>query len=375
MDTSTMAIDNFLKSPRRITRGLLDSQLVESLVTPNPVERYIGMIDPVWSRRDVRAKVVSAVRQTPRSVTLTLEPNSNWNGFEAGQHVGLTVEIDGRLTTRYYSPASAARARQIELTITAHPGGKVSNHLVEHAQEGMVVGLSPAEGEFVVPERRPSEFLLISGGSGITPMMSIVRSVLDEGYARPITFVHYARTQNEVLYRYELERLAQTYPNLKVATIFTRETAENGLSGRLTRSQLAQLHEDHGSAETFVCGPTSLVEAVEALWTEDDLADRLHTELFVLPEPVVVTEDAVGSVRFTRSGVEVANDGQSLLVQAEQGDLSPKYGCRMGICHQCVCRIENGTVRHVRTGEVKTVNNELVQICVNAPVGDLEIDL
>ncbi|MGH2958886.1 MAG: FAD-binding oxidoreductase, partial [Solirubrobacterales bacterium] len=123
---------------------MLGSQLVESLLTPNPVERYIGMIDPVWSRRDVRAKVVAVHRQSPRSVTLTLQPNSNWKGFQAGQHIGLTVAINGVLTTRYYSPASAPTDKSIELTVTAHPGGKVSNHLVQNAEVGMVVGLSPA---------------------------------------------------------------------------------------------------------------------------------------------------------------------------------------------------------------------------------------
>lgn len=365
-----MALDSLRNSPRKITRGLLDSQLVESLLTPNPVERYIGMIDPTWSRRDVRAKIVGVQRQTPRSVTLTLEPNSNWAGYEPGQHVGLTVEIDGVLTTRYYSPASTPSNKHLELTISAHPDGKVSNFLVDNATVGMVVGLSPAEGEFVLPSERPTELLLISGGSGITPMMSILRTLCDDQDDAPITFVHYARTGEDVLYRDELGRLADEHQNLNLVIVLTRETGSH-----LSRKQLKAIHGDHSSAETYVCGPESLIAAVEAIWSKDQLEDKLHTELFSLPEPVVVTEDAVGNVVFKRSGVEVANDGQSLLIQAEQGDLSPKHGCRMGICHTCVCRVENGTVRHVRTGEVKTVSNELVQICVNAPVGDIEIDL
>lgn len=370
-----MALDSLRNSPRKITRGLLDSQFVESLVSPNPVERYIGMLDPTWSRRDVRAKVVGVDRQTPRSVTLTLEPNSNWAGFDPGQHVGLTVEIDGVLTTRYYSPASSPSDKHLELTISAHPDGKVSNFLIENARVGMVVGLSPAEGEFVLPDERPSELLLISGGSGITPMMSILRTLLGDEHDAPITFVHYARTGDDALYRHELDQLAAQHENLNLVRVLTRDAGSKRFSGHLSRKQLKAIHGDHSNAETYVCGPESLIAAAESIWSKDQLEDKLHTELFSLPEPVVVTGDAVGSVRFTKSGVEVANDGQSLLVQAEQGDLSPRHGCRMGICHTCVCRIESGTVRHVRTGEVKTVNNELVQICVNAPVGDIEIDL
>jgi ferredoxin-NADP reductase len=367
-----MAIDSLLKSPRRLTRELLDSALVESLLTPNPVERYIGMIDPVWSRRDVRAKVVSVERQTPRSVTLSLKPNSNWEGFEPGQHIGLTVEINGVLTTRYYSPAAAASSEVLELTITGHPEGKVSQHLVENARPGMVVGLSPAEGDFVLPATRPAEILLISGGSGITPVMSMLRTLCSEGHEGHVTFLHFARTADDVIYADELRELGAAGPNVDIVTVHTREGSKRP---HLGRAVLKSACPDYRAAETYVCGPNALVESAEALWARDKNAAKLHTEAFKLPEPTIVAEDATGSVTFTRSGVEVENDGQSLLIQAEQGSLSPRNGCRMGICHTCVCRVESGTVRHVRTGEVKHLNNELVQICVNAPVGEIEIDL
>jgi ferredoxin-NADP reductase len=367
-----MVIDSLLKSPRKLTRELLDSQLIESLVSPNPIERYVGMIDPVWSRRDVRAKIGAIERQTPRSVTLTLEPNSNWKGFEAGQHVGVTVEIDGVLTTRYYSPASAPTDEQLELTITAHPQGKVSRYLAENARPGMVVGLSPAEGDFLLPTTPDEHILLISGGSGITPVMSMLRTLCAADHAGAITFLHFARTQEDVIYAAELAELGESTPNLKIITLLTREGKK---VPRLSGASLKAICPGYRYAETYVCGPNALVDAAESIWSKDKNADKLHSEPFTLPEPKVVAADATGSVTFARSGVAVENDGQSLLVQAEQGSLSPKHGCRMGICHTCVCRVESGTVRHVRTGEVKTLNNELVQICVNAPVGDIEIDL
>lgn len=372
MGTGTMVIDSLLNSPRKLTRDLLDSQLVESLLTPNPVERYVGMIDPVWSRRDVRAKVVAVEHQTPRSVTLTLETNSNWDGFEPGQHIGLTVEINGRLTTRYYSPASRPSGRLLELTITGQPKGTVSQHLLEDARPGLVVGLSPAEGEFVLPAKRPSQILLVSGGGGVTPVMSMLRTLCAEGYARPITFLQFVRTREDAIYAAELERLGETCSNVRVNTVLTRDGARRQ---HLTQSLLKKICPEYEAAEAYVCGPSALVDAAETLWAKGGNADKLHTESFTLPEPAVVAEDATGTVRFARSGVEVENDGQSLLLQAEHGRLSPRNGCRMGICHTCVCRVESGTVRHVRTGDLRTLNNELVQICVNAPVGDIEIDL
>ncbi len=107
---------------------------------------------PTWTLGDARAKVVAVRRQTPRSVTLTLEPNGAFAGFRAGQHINLTVEIDGRRRTRPYSPASAEGAPFIELTVGRHDGGLVSNYLYERARPGMVVGLDSVGGDFVLPD-------------------------------------------------------------------------------------------------------------------------------------------------------------------------------------------------------------------------------
>lgn len=104
-----------------------------------------------------RAKVVAVRRQTPRSVTLTLEPNQAFTGFSAGQHINLTVEIDGRRRTRPYSPASAEGSPYIELTIGHHDGGLVSTYLNQHARPGMVVGLDSVGGDFVMPAVRSGQ--------------------------------------------------------------------------------------------------------------------------------------------------------------------------------------------------------------------------
>src|SRR3954454_1261133 len=258
-----MELSSLPGAPLRFGRRLLDTRFAESLVHPNPIERYVGIIDPVWSRRDVRATITSIEWQTARSATITLKPNGNWNGFEAGQHIGVTVSVNGVLTTRYYSPAGSAERGSdlIELTITAHPRGKVSNHLVENARPGMVLGLSPAEGDFVLPPKHPDQVLLISGGSGITPVMSMLRTLCDRKYDKPITFVHFARTHEDELYGIELRDLAAEHPNLKVVQAFTREPAQKGaaFSGHLTRKNLAAVCPEFAGAETFVCGPTQLV--------------------------------------------------------------------------------------------------------------------
>src|SRR5699024_334201 len=127
-----------------------------------------------------------------------------FGGFKAGQHVNLSVDIAGRRRTRCYSPASAEGRRLIELTIGLHDGGLVSTHLHRHARPGMVVGLDGVGGDFVLPATRPRRILLVSGGSGITPVMSMLRTLTAEGYNGEIAFLHYARSAAEACYRDEL---------------------------------------------------------------------------------------------------------------------------------------------------------------------------
>ena len=182
---------------RRLGRRLLGSGLLEALAAPHGVDRYLELVRPSWSLHEARAEVIEVRRQTADSVTLTLRPNENWKGFRTGQFVRLTVEIDGVRHTRCYSPACSEHAPdRIEITVKAHPEGLVSGFLNRAARPGMVVGLSAADGDFVLPADRPERLLLISGGSGITPVISMLRTLCDEGHAGAVTFVHYAPTRD-----------------------------------------------------------------------------------------------------------------------------------------------------------------------------------
>ena len=216
---------------RGLGRRLLRSGLLEALAYPHGVDRYVELVRPLLVKRDLRAEVTAVRRQTPKSVTLTLRPNDNWRGLRAGQFVNLSIEIDGVRETRPYSPASSQHAADdaLELTVSTHPEGKVSRHLRDHAQPGMIVGLSGAQGEFVLPDPRPERVLLISGGSGITPVMAMLRTLCDDGFAGEIGFLNYARSRELGLYGAELDDLARRHEGLRVARGFTR-----GPGARLT---------------------------------------------------------------------------------------------------------------------------------------------
>src|SRR5262249_48156195 len=127
--------------------------------------------------------------------------------------------------------------------------------------------------------------------------------------------------------------------------------------------------------EIYLCGPGPLMDAVTAHCERVGVADRLHTERFA-PAPFVPLADAPeGTIRFTTSGVAVANDGRTLLEQAEAAGLRPEAGCRMGICRTCTRRKDSGCVTDITSGSRSGDGTESIQLCVSVATGDVAIDL
>src|SRR6201996_1593189 len=220
-----------------LARRLLGSPVVDLLLGPHGVDRYLELISPTLTVGDARAEVVAARRQTERSVTLMLRPNRAWAGFQPGQYVAVGVEIDGVRRTRTYSPAgSAHHGRELELTVTEHPGGLLSGHLLRAARPGLIVHLAAAQGMFPLPEPRPERVVLISGGSGITPVLSMLRTLIDEGHDGEITFLHFARTEADWLYEPEVRALAAQHPGLRIDYRTTQSAEPRRLEPPLLRA-------------------------------------------------------------------------------------------------------------------------------------------
>ena len=344
---------------------VLGSGLVDLLTGPHGVDRYTELVDPMLVA-DGRARIVAVRRATPRSVTLTLAPNAAFRaaaGPRAGQHVTVTVEIDGRRHTRCYSPANAEGADHLELTVGRHDGGLVSNHLYRCAREGMVVGLGRPGGDFVLPAQPPRRMLFVAGGSGITPIMAMLRTLHDRGYDGEAVLIHYVRDAAEAAYRAELAAL----PQVRVLYGYTRSPNGADLSGHFGDEHRAAALPDPDAV--YVCGPPALAEAVRAH------CETVYAESFVPPARQIPADASGGRIGFTDSGVEITDDGRSLLEQAEAAGLNPASGCRMGICHTCTRRKNSGVVMNLNNGAVSGADAENVQICVSVPVGDVDIAL
>ncbi|GAB3266457.1 ferredoxin reductase [Alteromonas gracilis] len=347
-----------------VIRSVLGSPVVAALTAPHSVDRFLEHINPLWAVHEIRARVVAVRRETTAGepvATLTLQPTSTWPGHRAGQHVQVGLEVPGaRRTTRVFSISSAASGPGEAFTITlrANPDGVVSKHLV-HAEPGTIVHLSEPLGDFVLPATVPQRLLFLSGGSGLTPVTSMMRTLLATDWDGRLDFVHFAQSPEHQIFADELAALDD--PRVRVRLVH---------GDLFTAEGLERLVPDHAEVDTWACGPGPMIELVQGIYGDDP---RLRLEFFKPPRRA--TGEAGGTVEFAASATTAENDGRSLLEQAEAAGLRPEFGCRMGICFSCTARKTEGTVRHVITGATSSLPDEDIQICVQAPEGDCTVEI
>ena len=362
-----------------LTERILGSRTLAALASPHGVDRYLEMVNPMWAAQEVRARVVAIHRENPDSdaaevATLTLQPTSTWRGHRAGQYVQVGVDLPGsaRRLTRCFSISSAASlpGERIMLTIRAHDEGQVSRFLVREAKVGQMLHLSQADGAFTLHESAATptnnHLVFITGGSGITPAMSIVRTLLRDGYDgranRKVTFLHYARSPQDQIFAEELARIAAEDNHVDVHLRYGEQ--------RFSAFELRRLVPDYREVDALACGPAGLIDLVKEAFAENP---KLKVEFF--KAPAVASGTAEGDVTFARAGRSAANTGASLLEQAEALGLKPESGCRMGICFSCVTTKTEGTVKNILTGEESSLPDEEIRICVSSPVGDCTVNL
>jgi ferredoxin-NADP reductase len=344
-------------------------RFVELLATPLVPADYLDVIAPLRNAEVLRARVEQVRAETRDCVTLVLRPGRGWQRHEPGQYLRLGVDVDGVRLWRAYSVTTPPERTDglIEVAVNAVPGGAVSNHLVRHARRGMLLHLDRPAGGFTLPRPRPAKTLFVTAGSGITPVMGMLRSALPE--LPDVVVVHSARTREDVVFGAELRALAAA-GRLRLVE---RHTATDG---RLKPADLAELVPDLFDRETYACGPNELLDALGAHWADAGVEHRLHVETF---RPVVIATGDGGTVTFARTGaVAEADGGTPLLEVGEAAGVLMPSGCRMGICFGCVLPLREGAVRDLRDGQVTTATPEdgvLVQTCISAAAGPCHLDI
>lgn len=341
-------------------------RLAESVVTPLVPEDYLDVVAPLRNRTQLRGRVEAVHPETRDAVTLLIRPGVGWRPHKPGQYVRIGVDVDGVRLWRAYSLTSGPRSDGlVGVTVKAISGGTVSNHLVRGARPGMILQLDRATGDFTQPDQPPRKILFVTAGSGITPVMGMIRHGLDSD----VVLVHAAPTRAEVIFGGELRLLAKSGR----LTLVEQHDDTHGL---LTGDRLVELVPDLAERETWACGPTGLLDTVEQLYLDKGIEQQLHTERF---RPIVVVAGDGGTVTFGKQGRTVEADGATpILTAGEEGGALLPSGCRMGICYGCVVPLIEGAVRDLRTGDLTTAvpgDHVKVQTCINAAAGPCHLDI
>ncbi|MEX2448970.1 MAG: ferredoxin reductase [Solirubrobacterales bacterium] len=345
---------------------------VSSLFTPLLPDDYLELINPLWSTRELRGRIERIDPETADAATVLIRPGFAWSGHRPGQYLRIGVVVDGVHHWRAYSLTSEPERPDglIGITPKLVDSGKVSPYLVRRARPGDVVRLGGVEGTFVLPDPPPEKLLLISAGSGITPIMSMLRSLHRQDAVGDVVHLHSARAEDEVIFADLLREIAAARSGYDLRLRLT------GRQGRIAPQDLDRLCPDWRDRHAFLSGPAEMLDAMSERWQREGDAELLHLERF---QPVIGGEPGAGeggAVRFLNSGVEASCDsGTPILVGGEEAGATLPFGCRMGICHTCVGKLCKGRVRDLRTDKVHGSDGEMIRTCVNAPEGPIEIAL
>ena len=355
----------------------------DAFAFPLSVSHYIELVNPLWTSHAMQARIEKVWDETATARTITLRPGNNWRAFKAGQHLRVGIPIGGRHFTRTYSISSGAESVDgcFTITVKAIPNGFVSNHIVRKLKVGDYIPIGIPQGEFYLPDAQPVKPLFITAGSGITPIMSMLRTLDKEDRFPNVQHIHYAPQHYDVIFGQELKALQAKYPRYQLTCIFTREPGgvdtEEGLRNQhFSQKQLESVCADWRERDVYACGPQPLLDALESFWEANGLRRQLHTERFRATLAAAQVAGQKGKVFFAKSDTSVESDGQTNLLRiAEDNGLNPAHGCRMGICHGCDAKLVEGCVRDLRTNELISEAGQTIQICVCASVGDAVVDV
>lgn len=354
------------------------NKVADAFAFPLRGSHYVELVNPLWTTHRLQARVEKVWDETKDARTLTLKAGLNWRGHRAGQHVRVGIPLGGMHYIRTYTISSAPERHDDRFTITVKSiiGGRISHHIVRNIKVGDYLPIGLPQGDFYLPDAQPVLPLFITAGSGITPAMSMLRSLIAQERLPDSVHIHYAPHEFDVMFGKDLQQMAREHPRYKLHLVYTHDYGElKQTKGYFSDEQLNRLCPDWRERDVYACGPPGLLAALEKHFEQAGRSRHLHIERF-LASFAEVPKDAVGGrVRFARSNIEVDADHLTPLLRvAEDAGMNPPHGCRMGICHTCNTTLVSGAVRDLRNGKLINEAGSIVQTCVCAAAGNCELN-
>ncbi|WP_030253973.1 hybrid-cluster NAD(P)-dependent oxidoreductase [Streptomyces violens] len=344
-----------------------------------------GSLPPAWSDGLLVCKQVHDVTADVR--TFVLEPTEpQLFRHDPGQFLTLVLDIDGRPVERCYTISSPpTRPDLVTITVKRVPGGLVSNWLHDHLSPGTTVRARGPLGQSSLARHPAPKYLFLSAGSGVTPVMSMTRTLYDLAHPVDVAFVHSARTYDDIIFRHELEFITATAPNFRVFHLLDERGEQ------LNTEILREIAPDFFEREVFTCGPTGYMAAVRhMLSTESFDMTRYHEESFTFEEPLAPEHDTDTDtatdtaqsgqgykVEFTRSGRTIDCDaGTPVLAAASRAGITLPASCAQGMCGTCKTTLLAGSVDMQHNGGIRPreIANNKILLCCAKPLDHLVID-
>lgn len=359
-----------------------------------PIDFLVAELEPLFAAKRMAAELVSKKQETHDATTFLLRPSVHWQGFVPGQYIAIEVEIEGVRYCRNYSISSSVsmfeKESLISITVKRVEDGLVSNYLADNLEPDAVIHISEARGAFTmdtVAKSQPTTAdnnavpLFVAAGSGITPIMSMIELLAERNLLNDAVLVYAARSPEDEIFEKRLMELNTANPGFFITKHFATEA-----SGHLNQKHLAEYCPDLALRTIYTCGPEGFMSTVrtaaEAMGVD---ASAIKSESFGSPRhknALANLTQARGEAGTMESSVMLAKTQQTLpatgektlLEIAEQAGLKPKFGCRIGVCHECKCTKSSGRVMNTLTGELVSEEQTQIQACISIPVGDVEIE-
>ena len=383
-------------------RSVQPTRQMSVLSSPKPSKGWKGEL-----------RIAAIFQETPDVRTLRLMSADGGEFpfvYQPGQFINLQLIIDGKRVNRSYSLASSpTRSDACELTIKREPSGLASKYIHEHLRVGDMLLVSGPSGKFIFTGDSSPGAVLIAGGVGITPVMSILRYLTDRAWKGPIHFLIVAKTEQDLIFRDELRWLQSRHPNLHVCITLTRTDPHSmwsGNRGRATAELMTRVIPNLTQLPVYLCGPNEMMDATTELLLKLGVpSSRIHTEAFsgkkssattaetdaVLSEesplgisaaislatPIPSAKVGTATIRFSRSGRSTqADPDMTILEAAETISIEIAYECRSGICGQCKTKLLHGNVQMDCEDALSAAEKAsgIVLACQARPQSDLNVE-
>lgn len=326
---------------------------------------------PTWQHGEVTLLCVEKWQETHDVVSFRfqgVEPVKFQ--FKPGQFVTFKAEVEGELVYRSYTISSSpSRPYSIVVTIKRIEGGVFSNYIAESLSVGETISASGPDGVFNIVDIKADKYLFLSAGSGITPMYSMSRWLTDTKVGADITFLHCAKSPQDLIFRNELDTLNFNNPEFKLKYILesgseSMPASFDGETGRINADSLKKLADDYQERTIFVCGPEPFMLGVKALLESLNFdMNNYHQESFgnapqVDNKPLATPSTAKFMLRIGDNKREM-EPNQTLLDGIEAEGLPIIAACRAGVCGACKCKVIEGETES--TSEMTLTADEIAQ--------------